>query len=149
MNENEKQYRYTSRKLKVFKDCGVDDEIADFGVPLGVTFNMDSMAIEIPLYIMLGMFAIGQTPNIGNLILFVVMGIAFSIGCAGVPGGGLAIAVILVNAFGLPVEVVAWIAAIFFWLDITGTAMNIWGDAVCTTVVAKSEGMLDVDKFNA
>lgn len=135
--------------LKCVKDCGVDDEIADFGVPLGVTFNMDSMAIEIPLYIMLGMFAIGQTPNIGNLILFVVMGIAFSIGCAGVPGGGLAIAVILVNAFGLPVEVVAWIAAIFFWLDITGTAMNIWGDAVCTTVVAKSEGLLDVDKFNA
>lgn len=135
--------------LQCVKDIGCDDEIADFGVPLGVTFNMDSMAVEIPLYIMLGMFAIGQSPSIPQLLLFGLMGVAFSIGCAGVPGGGLAIAVILINAFGLPVEVVGWIAAIFFYLDITGTTINIWGDAVCTTIVAKSEGMFSMEKFNS
>lgn len=135
--------------LKCMDEIGVDREISNFGIPLGVTFNMDSMAVEIPLYIMLGMYAVGTAPSIGELILFVVMGIAFSIGCAGVPGGGLAIAVILINAFGLPVQVVAWIAAIFFYLDITGTAMNIWGDAVCTAVVARSEGMFDDAKFNS
>lgn len=135
--------------LKCTKDCGVDDELADFGVPLGVTFNMDSMAVEIPLYIMLGMYAVGMTPNIGDLVLFAVMGIAFSVGCAGVPGGGLAIAVILVNAFGLPVEVVGWIAAVFVYLDVTGTAMNIWGDSVCSTIVASRVGLLDREKFNS
>lgn len=135
--------------LQNVKDCGVDDEIADFGIPLGVTFNMDSMGIEIPLFIMLGMFAMNTTPTISQLFLFAIMGIAFSIGCAGIPGGGLAIAVIIVNAFNLPVEVVAWIAAVFFFLDVTGTAMNVWGDAVCTTIVAKSENMLDVDTFYA
>lgn len=135
--------------LQCTKDIGVEDEVADFGIPLGVTFNMDSMAVEIPLYIMLGMYAVGTAPNVGQLILFALMGVAFSIGCAGVPGGGLAIAVILVNAFGLPVEVVGWIAAVFFYLDVTGTTMNIWGDAVCTTIVAKSEGLFDEDKFNA
>ena len=56
---------------------------------------------------------------------------------------------ILVNAFGLPTDVVAWIAAVFFYLDITGTAMNIWGDAVCTAIVASREGMIDWDKMNA
>ena len=135
--------------LQCTKDIGVEDEVADFGIPLGVTFNMDSMAVEIPLYIMLGMYAVGTAPNVGQLILFALMGVAFSIGCAGVPGGGLAIAVILVNAFGLPVEVVSWIAAVFFYLDVTGTTMNIWGDAVCTTIVAKSEGLFNEDKFNA
>ena len=135
--------------LQCTKDIGVDDEVADFGIPLGVTFNMDSMAVEIPLYIMLGMYAVGTAPNVGQLILFALMGVAFSIGCAGVPGGGLAIAVILVNAFGLPVEVVGWIAAVFFYLDVTGTTMNIWGDAVCTAIVAKSEGLFDEEKFNA
>ncbi len=135
--------------LQCTKDIGVDDEVADFGIPLGVTFNMDSMAVEIPLYIMLGMYAVGTAPNVGQLVLFALMGVAFSIGCAGVPGGGLAIAVILVNAFGLPVEVVGWIAAVFFYLDVTGTTMNIWGDAVCTTIVAKSEGLFDENKFNA
>ena len=135
--------------LKCVKDMGVDDEVADFGIPLGVTFNMDSMGLEIPLYIMLGMYAIGQNPTFGNLLLFVVMGIVFSVGCAGVPGGGLAIAVILVNAFGLPTQVVAWIAAVFFFLDTTGTAMNIWGDACCSLIVARSEGLLDEAKFNS
>lgn len=135
--------------LKCVKDMGIADEVADFGIPLGVTFNMDSMGIEIPLYIMLGMYAAGQSPTVGNLFLFVLMGIAFSVGCAGVPGGGLAIAVILVNAFGLPTQVVAWISAIFFFLDTTGTAMNIWGDAVCSLIVARSEGVLDDEKFRA
>lgn len=135
--------------LRCVKETGVDKEMTDFGLPLGVTFNMDSMAIEIPLYIMLGMYAIGTEPTIGQLFLFVIMGIAFSVGCAGVPGGGLAIAVILVNAFGLPTEVVAWIAAIFFYLDVTGTPMNIWGDAVCTAIVASREGKIDWDKMNA
>jgi len=134
--------------LRCTKDVGVSDELADFGIPLGVTFNMDSMALEIPLYIMLGMYAIGSQPTILQLFQFVLLGIVFSIGCAGVPGGGLAIATILVQAFNLPVEVVAWIAAVFAYLDITGTAMNVWGDMIATTIAAKTEGMFDMDKFN-
>lgn len=135
--------------LESTKAMGVEDEIADFGIPLGVTFNMDSMAVEIPLYIMLGFYAVGYSPTFGQLIQFVLLGVLFSIGTAGVPGGGLAIAVILVNTFGLPVEVVGWIGAVFFYLDVTGTAINIWGDMVCTTIVAKTEGMLDNAKFNS
>ena len=133
--------------LECTKDMGVNDEIADFGIPLGVTFNMDSMAIEIPLYIMLGFYAVGFNPTFGQLVQFVLLGVLFSIGTAGVPGGGLAIAVILVDTFGLPVEVVGWIGAVFFYLDVTGTAMNIWGDMVSTTIVARTEGMLDEVKF--
>lgn len=135
--------------LECTKGMGVKDEIADFGIPLGCTFNMDSMGLEIPLYIMLGMYSVGQEPSFGNLIMFVLFGIAFSVGCAGVPGGGLAIAVILINAFGLPTEVVALISAVFFYLDCTGTAMNIWGDAACSVIVARSEGAFDDEKFNS
>ncbi len=135
--------------LQCVKEMGVDEEVADFGVPLGCTFNMDSMGLEIPLYIMLGMYAVGQNPSFGNLIMFVLFGIAFSVGCAGVPGGGLAIAVILINAFGLPTQVVALISAVFFYLDCTGTAMNIWGDAACSVIVARTEGQFDDEKFNA
>lgn len=135
--------------LKCTKDLGVDDEIADFGIPLGVTFNMDSMGILILLYIFLGMGVIGQTPNVGDLFIMVVMGIAFSVGCAGVPGGGLAIAAILIDAFGLPTECVGWIAACFFYIDAVSTPMNIWGDAVCSLIVAKGEGRFNIDKFNS
>ncbi|BES66339.1 dicarboxylate/amino acid:cation symporter [Gottschalkiaceae bacterium SANA] len=135
--------------LQATKDMGVDEELADFGIPLGVTFNMDSMALEIPLYIMLGMYAIGANPTVPQILQFVLLGVLFSIGCAGVPGGGIAIAVILVNTFGLPVEIVGWIAAVFFYLDVTGTAINVWGDMISTTIAAKTEGMLDEKKYNS
>jgi len=135
--------------LRVTRELGVPEELVNFGIPLGVTFNMDSMAIEIPLYIMLGMYATGLNPSFVQLIQFVLLGIVFSIGCAGVPGGGIAIAAILVNLYNLPPEVVAWIAAVFVYLDVTGTMMNVWGDMVCTTTVAKTEGVLDLQKFNS
>ena len=135
--------------LECIKNMGVNDEIADFGVPLGVTFNMDSMALEIPLYIMLGFYAMGINPTFAQVVQFVLLGVLFSIGTAGVPGGGIAIAVILVNTFGLPVQIVGWIAAVFFYLDVTGTAINVWGDMVSVTIAAKKEGMLDIEKFNS
>lgn len=130
-------------------DAGVDKDMADFGIPLGVTFHMDSMALEIPLYIMLGMYAIGLDPSFTDLILFVFFGIVFSIGTAGVPGGGIAIATILVGAFNLPIDIVAWIAAVFIYLDVTGTVMNIWGDAVCTTIVAHQQNKLDINMYHS
>lgn len=135
--------------LEAAKNVGIKKDLRDFGIPLGVTFNMDSMALQIPMYIMLGMFTVGHQPTFFELITFVLLGIVFSIGTAGVPGGGLAVAIILVNAFGLPVDVVAWVAAVFIYLDITGTAMNVWGDLVSTTIAAKTEGQLDEDHFHA
>ena len=135
--------------LRCTEEMGVHEELRNFSIPLGVTFNMDSMAIEIPLYIMLGMFALNMQPSFVELIQFLLLGLAFSVGCAGVPGGGLAIAAILVKAFNLPNEVVAWIAAVFAYLDITGTSMNVWGDMVCSVIVAKSEGLLDIEKYNS
>src|SRR5699024_4751504 len=80
--------------LENTKDAGVDKDTADFAIPLGVTFHMDSMAIQIPMYVMLGMYAVGDSPTFGQMIIFVVVGILFTIGTAGVPGGGLAIATI-------------------------------------------------------
>jgi len=134
--------------LRVTKKLGVPEELVNFGIPLGVTFNMDSMAIIIPLYILLGMYPLGMQPSFIQLIQFVLLGIAFSIGCAGVPGGGIAIAAIVIGMYNLPIEVVGWIAAVFPILDVSGTVMNVWGDMVSTTIVAKTEGILDLEKFN-
>lgn len=134
--------------LTSVKKAGVKDEIAEFGIPLGVTFNMDSMGLQIPMYVMLGMYALDMSPTPMQLVQFVLLGIVFSIGTAGVPGGGLAVATILVGAFNLPIDIVGWIAAVFVYLDLTGTVMNIYGDSVVTTAVAKSEGQLDLEKYN-
>ena len=113
---------------KIFKNFAVLLLVsAVLGIIVGIIFG-EKAAVLSPFGTvftrLLGMYAVGTAPNVGQLILFALMGVTFSIGCAGVPGGGLAIAFILVNAFGLPVEAVGWIAAVFFYLDVTGTTLK-------------------------
>ena len=49
---------------------------------------------------------------------------------------------------GLPTEGIALIMGIDRILDMTRTAVNITGDAVCTTIVAHQNGALDKSVFN-
>jgi Na+/H+-dicarboxylate symporter len=48
---------------------------------------------------------------------------------------------------GLPVEGIALIIGVDRLLDMVRTAVNIAGDAAVSTVVARSEGELDVARF--
>ena len=60
-------------------------------------------------------------------------------GSGGIPGGGLVIALIYVQAFNLPVEVAAIVGGIYRFVDIGNTTVNIMGDMVGTSLVARSE----------
>ncbi|POP30264.1 dicarboxylate/amino acid:cation symporter, partial [Lactonifactor longoviformis] len=53
------------------------------------------------------------------------------------------------TSVGLPVEGIGLIMGIDRILDMTRTAVNITGDAVCTTIVASQDKALDRDVFNA
>ena len=56
--------------------------------------------------------------------------------------------VMVLNQVGLPVEGIGLIIGVDRLLDMTRTATNITGDAMVTTVVAKSEGLLNTEVFN-
>ena len=71
-----------------------------------------------------------------------------SIGTAGVPGVGLITLSMVFNSVGLPLEGITLIMGIDRILDMTRTAVNITGDAVCTSVVAHQNGELDREIFN-
>ena len=51
------------------------------------------------------------------------------------------------NSVGLPIEGITLIMGIDRILDMARTAVNITGDAVCTTVVASQNKELDRDVF--
>ena len=51
------------------------------------------------------------------------------------------------NSVGLPVEAIGLIMGIDRILDMTRTAVNITGDAVCTTIVAHQNNALDKSVF--
>ena len=71
-----------------------------------------------------------------------------SIGTAGVPGVGLITLSMVFESVGLPVEGIALIMGIDRILDMTRTAVNITGDAVCTTIVAYQNNYFNTDVFN-
>ena len=52
------------------------------------------------------------------------------------------------NSVGLPVEAIGIIMGIDRILDMARTAVNITGDAVCTTIVACQNGAVDKEVFN-
>ena len=60
-----------------------------------------------------------------------------SIGTAGVPGVGMITLSMVFNSIGLPVEGIGLIMGIDRILDMCRTAVNVTGDAVCTTIIAK------------
>ena len=72
-----------------------------------------------------------------------------SVGTAGVPSVGLVTLSMVFASVGLPVEAIGLIMGIDRILDMSRTAVNITGDAVCTTIIAHQNKLLDRDVFNA
>ena len=132
----------------VEKKVGVSNKIASFTVPLGATINMDGTAIM--QGIATGFIAqfYGIDLSLNQYLMVVVMVILASIGTAGVPGVGLVVLAGVLDQVGLPAEGIALILGVDRLLDMTRTVVNITGDSMVTTIVAKSEGELDLDVFN-
>ena len=132
----------------VEKKIGVSNKIASFTIPLGATINMDGTAIM--QGIATGFIAqfYGIDLSISQYLMVVVMVILASIGTAGVPSVGLVVLAGVLDQVGLPAEGIALILGVDRLLDMTRTVVNITGDSMVTTVVAKSEGELDLDVFH-
>ena len=80
-------------------------------------------------------------------VLILIGTVIASVGTAGVPSVGLVTLTMVFNSVGLPVEAIGLIMGIDRILDMTRTAVNITGDAVCTTIVAHQNKALDKKVF--
>ena len=72
-----------------------------------------------------------------------------SIGTAGIPSVGLITLSMVFQSVGLPIEAIALIMGIDRILDMIRTAVNVTGDAVCTTIVAFQNKAVDVESFHS
>ena len=128
---------------------GVSRRISSFTVPLGATINMDGTAIMqgVAVVFIAEAYDITLTPTM--LATVILTATLASVGTAGVPGVGLITLAMVLTSVGLPTEGIALIMGIDRILDMTRTAINVTGDAICTTVVAHQEGLVDKDTFNS
>ena len=130
------------------KKMGVSKHISSFTIPLGATINMDGTSIMQGVAVVFIAQAYGIPLTMGNLATVVVTATLASIGTAGVPSVGLVTLAMVLNSVGLPTEGIALIMGIDRILDMIRTAVNITGDAVCTTIVCHQEGSLNREVFN-
>lgn len=130
------------------KKMGVSKQISSFTIPLGATVNMDGTSIMQGVAVVFIAQAYGIDLTLGNLATVVVTATLASIGTAGVPSVGLVTLSMVLTSVGLPVEGIALIMGIDRILDMMRTAVNITGDAVCTTIIADQEKVLNREVFN-
>ena len=128
---------------------GVSKKISSFTIPLGATVNMDGTAIMqgVAVVFVAQAFGINLTPT--DYITVIATATLASIGTAGVPSVGLITLSMVFASVNLPVEGIGLIMGIDRILDMTRTAVNITGDAVCTTIVAQQDNALNMEVFNA
>lgn len=129
------------------KKMGVSKRVSSFTIPLGATINMDGTAIMQGVAVVFAAQAFHMNLTPADYITVILTATLASVGTAGVPGVGLITLSMVFQSIGLPVEAIALIMGIDRILDMSRTAVNITGDAVCTTIVACQEKAVDKSVF--
>lgn len=128
--------------LKCTKKLGVSEKIADFVIPFGAVMNMNGTAIYEAIAVIFASQVFGIHLSVTQQIMVMVTAVLASVGTAGIPGSGLVMLTIVLNAVHLPLETIGLLAGIDRILNMARVIPNIVGDAAAAVVVAKSEGEL-------
>lgn len=132
----------------VTKRFGVNNSVASFTVPFGATINMDGTAIMQGVATVFIANVYNVELGMSGYLTVILMSVLASIGTAGVPGVGLIMLSMVFTQVGLPVEGIGLILGVDRLMDMIRTAVNVSGDAAVSSIVAKSEGKLNLDIFN-
>ena len=133
---------------------GIPRNICSFTLPLGATINMDGTAIYLGVCAMFIGYATGNPLTMDQQLTVIITATLASIGTAGVPGAGAIMLLMVLESIGMKVEAGSAIAAAYAMilgidalLDMGRTCLNVGGDMAGSAIVAKSEGELELAKW--
>ena len=129
--------------------AGVPEDMVNLIAPPAATINMHACAAEMPIYAVFAAQIYGVDLPLTSLLVIIVLGIIMAAGVAGVPGGGIIMSAVLLQVMGLPLDIVPWIAGIYYLIDMPNTMINVTGDTVGMVTVASLMKELDLGVFNA
>lgn len=127
---------------RVEEKLGVDSEVASFVLPLGATINMDGTSLYQGVAAVFIAQAFGMDLSLGEQLGILAAAVLASIGSAAVPSAGMVMLVIVLGQAGIPEAGLALIFAIDRPLDMLRTVVNVTGDAMVATVMAKNLGKI-------
>lgn len=131
------------------KDLGVSEEVSSFVLPLGATINMDGTALYQAIAAVFIAQTLGMGLDVAAQLTIVLTALLASIGTAAVPSAGIVMLVIILEAVGVPGQGIALILGVDRILDMMRTVVNVTGDATVATIVASTEGQLDLMALEA
>ncbi len=120
---------------------GVSKEVSAFVLPLGATINMDGTALYQAVAAVFIAQALGLGLDLTAQFQIVLTAILASIGTAAVPGAGIIMLIIILEAIGIPSEGIALILGVDRILDMCRTTVNVTGDAAVAVTVDKFENV--------
>ena len=126
----------------VQKNAGVSKRVSSFTLPLGATVNMDGTALYECVAVIFVAQVMGLDLSFGAQFAVVVTALLTSIGVAGIPSASLVAILLILNSSGIPNAEMAVVALLSVdrLLDMSRTAVNVFGDSCVAACVAKTEG---------
>lgn len=129
--------------LPVSRECaekmGAEKDVAAFVLPLGATINMDGTAVYQCVATIFLAACCGVDLTLGQMIIVVLTATLASIGTAGVSGAGVIMLAMVLEAIGVPVEMIMIIYGVDRLFDMGRTTLNITGDIACSLCVTSWE----------
>ena len=135
------------KAMEIMEKFGVPKSIVSFVMPMGYTFNLDGSTLYLTLATLFCAQVVGINIPLEQQLMIMFTLMLTSKGIAGVPRVSLVILTGTLSSFGLPVVGVAVLLGIDQILDMGRTTVNLIGNCVATTVVARWENEFDHEKM--
>ena len=132
----------------IINKYGVNKSFASFSIPLGATINMDGTAIMqgCATYFLAAYY--GVDLMLSDFILIILTATIASIGTAGIPSAGIIMLSLILTELGIPLEGITLLLGVDRLLDMMRTSVNVSGDTCISCIVAQSEKLIDIKKYN-
>jgi DAACS family dicarboxylate/amino acid:cation (Na+ or H+) symporter len=128
--------------LKVAEDnLRLPSHVSRFVLTAGSAMNQNGTALFEGVTVLFLAQLFGVPLNLGEQALVMVICILGGIGTAGVPAGSLPVIAMILGIVGVPPEGLGVILGVDRLLDMCRTVVNVTGDLVVATVVARREGV--------
>ena len=143
----------SSATLPVSLECardhlGISPDISGFVLSLGSTINMNGAAIGQAVSAIFIAQAYGIEVTWIKIGILIFVSLISAIGAAGIPGTGIVMLSVVLNAMGLPLEGIALVAGVDRLREMVSAVVNILGDAVAALFVAKAEKQIDEKRYH-
>lgn len=107
---------------------GLRQESASMGALVGANFNNDGTALYEAMSALFISQLLGQHLSLEKQLIVIVTSIIASVGAAGIPEAGLVTMTLVFSAVGLPIEYIALLLTVDWFLDRCRTTINVLGD---------------------